>query len=116
MPITIQPQRIAFGFVQLGNQKVPVYVDDAWYRVLRALAGVAGSSTTTPPVDGGVSTPSVSVDDAIDLGYDDAASVRAIAMGLERAIGALEVESEVPALRAALLMLERRIVALESAP
>jgi len=104
VPVRLQPQRVALGTTDTGR---PVYITIEWYRVLRQLVG-----DVSDVVDGdGNSNP-----DAIDLGNDDAAAVKVLAITLQRAVSALEADASVPALRAQVAALEARIAGMEQTP
>ena len=103
MAIRLQPQRVALGRTDGGQL---VYITVEWYRVLRALSGDVADVVD----EGGNSGV-----DAIDLGNDDASAVKVLAMTLQKAVQALEVDVHVPALLARLAALEARIAGMEQA-
>lgn len=109
--MALQAQRIPLGTVTVGGRQLPVYITIEWLKVLQSL----DTTVTTVVVDGTGSSGS-SPEDAIDLPYDEAAAVKVLAIGLQRAVAALEADNHTAAVLARLASLEARIGALEQAP
>lgn len=118
MGLGVQPQRVPLGVLTIGGKEYPVFVTPEWYRALQTLATAAGTSGGTSGSSGGVpaggvDATSVDSEDAIDSGYGQAQLARVLAIALEQGLQALEVDSELPRLRAQLATLAARIDCLE---
>lgn len=105
--MALQPQRVPLGKTDDGR---PVYITVEWLKVLQALDGsvIDGSGSSAAGAGTGAASP-----DAIDLPYDDAAGLKVLAIGLQRALQALEAETALSALRAELATLKARVEGLE---
>lgn len=109
----LQHQRIPLGTLKLGDRELPVFITVAW---LKALQGLDAASAAPAPAPAPSPAPDDSIDlDTIEWSYDGVAAVRAMTIGLQRAVEGLEVDTT-PALLARLAALERRVADLELGP